>query len=141
MLNNENDCEFHAQRSTGISSQQIIAKTGSSKLYKTTGMKPQLMAYLITPCSSSDPISDLYDQLDRLTAQQPTKAKPRLRGRKLLEEPLADITFSQKDHTIDMHLGIDLACTPDYQNQLIKLMQKVSQCFVINQTSLVPRRN
>ena len=140
VLNEENDCEFRAQRTTGEPMQKVLSKSGDAKLYETNGKKPMMVAHLTTRADASDPLADLYDQLDAMAAKHKTSKKPqRQRGRKLLDEENAHVTLSQKERKVQMLLSIDLAKTPDYQNELIKLMQKISQCFLINQAFLRPQ--
>ena len=143
VLNDEQDCEFRAQRSTGESTQRVISRSGDAKLYATNGKRPMMVAHLSTRADSSDPISDLYQQLDAIAAKQPNKpkAKPRKRDRKLLSEDNAQVYLSTKERVVQMHLSIDLGKTPDYQNELIRLMQKISQCFLINQVFLRPPKS
>lgn len=138
VLNEAQDCEFRAQRSTGESTQKVISKSGDAKLYQTTGKKPMMVAHLSTRADSSDPVADLYSQLDAIAAKQPNKpkAKPRKRDRQLLSEDNAQVYLSTKERVVQMHLSINLDKTPDYQNELIRLMQKISQCFLINQAFL-----
>lgn len=143
VLNDEQDCEFRAQRSSGEPQQRVVARSGDAKLYETTGRRPLMVAHLATRADSSDPVSDLYDQLDAMAARQakPAKARPRRRERTLLDEERARVTLSQKERLVTMQLSIDLASTPDYQNELIRLMQKISQCFLINQAFLRPPKS
>jgi hypothetical protein len=143
VLNDEQDCEFRAQRSTGQSSQEEIAHTRSSKLYRTMGeKKPKVIAHLSTLSASADPTADLYDELDLLTKglKDKKKAQP-LRGRRLLEEPGVSVTLNATKRKLECVLSIDLAKQSDYQSELIKRMQKISQCLVINQHSLVKLRS
>ena len=138
----DHDYEFHAQRQTGISSQDPISKTADSKLYRTTGeKKPKMVAHVVVPSDSPDPVADIYEQVDRLTRGLQTKAAPRLRGKLLLNQPDARIVFSRKERKLQMVLNINLNDTPNYQNQLIRLMQQISTCFAINQTSLAPQKS
>lgn len=143
VLNEANDCEFRAQRTTGESTQKVISKSGDAKLYQTIGKKPMMVAHLTTRADSSDPVADLYQQLDAIAAKQSSKpkAKPRKRDRQLLNEEHAQVYLSQKERMVQMQLSIDLTKTPDYQNELIKLMQKISQCFLINQVFLRPPKS
>jgi hypothetical protein len=138
VLNAEQDCEFRAQRSTGISTQELVCKTGDAKIYRTTGKKPQMVAHLITRADATDPISDLYDQLDKMAAKhQPKKAKPRpRRERVLMSEGGVNVTLDKTKKTVTVTMAINMAETPHYQQQLLKLFTQVQQCFLSNETSL-----
>ena len=141
-LSPDHDYEFHAQRQTGISSQDPISKTADSKLYRTTGeKKTKMVAHVVVPSDSSDPVADIYEQVDRLTRGLQTKAAPRLRGKLLLNQTDARVVFNKKDRRLQMVLSINLNETPNYQNQLIRLMQQISTCFAINQTSLAQQKS
>ena len=137
----EDDLEFRAQRSTGISSQEEIAKTSAGKLYRTVGEKRKSMvAHIVIPDGETDPRAFLYDTVEKLTRGLQSKAKPRLRGKLILDEPNARVTLSKKESRIEMVLGIDLKATPNYQSALMNIMYKLNQCFAINQTSLASAR-
>ena len=139
----QHDYEFRAQRTTGESTQRVISKSGDAKLYETTGKKPMMVAHLTTRADSSDPVSDLYDQLDKIskTRDPGTSTRPPRSGRTLLAEENASVVLSKKERRVRMQLCIDLDKTPDYQNELIRLMQKISQCFLINQRFLRQQLN
>lgn len=137
----DDDLEFRAQRSTGISSQEQITKRGESKLYRTVGEKKnKLVAHLVMPADCTDPRAELYEQVDSLTAGMQTKATPRLRGRSLLSDDDVRVTTNTKDHRVQVVLDIDVAAYPDYTSRLLTLMQRVNQCFATNQTFLAKLR-
>ena len=137
----DDDVTFNAYRSTGISSQEEISKCGDSKLYRTVGEKKQKMVmHLCVPSDTTDPRAAFLEQADKLTKDMESKAKPRLRGIVLQQDDDLRITFQKKERKIEVVFGIDLNTTPAYNNRLITLMQRISQCFAINQTSLVKPR-
>ena len=140
VLNEAGDSEFRAQRSTGQSSQQVMATTsGGAKVYKTVGKRPQVIAHLTASADACDPYADLQAQLDRLTAKAAprsmTARKPAKSDRVLMNEKGICALLS-RDGKISIDAIIDLAETPDYTNTLISIMQKLSQCFLINQQFL-----
>ena len=140
-IKSEDDVEFRADRHTGISSQEQISKTGDSKLYRTVGEKKnKLVAHISVPSDDPDPAASMSEQLEQLTRGMQTKARPKLKGRVLLNEPNARITLSKKDSKVEMVLSIDLKTNPNYNQALMNLMYKVNQCFATNQTSLVNAR-
>ncbi len=143
VLNEANDCEFRAQRSTGESTQRVISKSGDGKLYQTTGKKPQMVAHLTTRADATDPISDLYDQLDKMAAQQqPKTAKQRpQRERVLMDEGGVKVTMSKAAKRVTVTMNINMAETPHYQQHLLKLFTQVQQCFLTNELSLVKLRS
>jgi len=135
------EMEFRAQRSTGESSQEEIAKTAAGKLYRTVGEKKQSMvAHIVVPEGESDPRAFLLDGIDKLTKHMESKAAPKLKGRVLADEPNMRITLSKKESKVELVLGIDLKATPNYTSALMNLMYKVNQCFAINKTSLTSAR-
>ena len=143
VLNEANDCEFRAQRSTGESTQRVISKSGDAKLYQTTGKKPQMVAHLTTRADATDPISDLYDQLDKMAAkQQPKTAKQRpQRERVLMDEGGVKVTMSKAAKRVTVTMNINMAETPHYQQHLLKLFTQVQQCFLTNELSLLQLRS
>jgi hypothetical protein len=135
------DMEFRAERKTGVSAQQEIAKTAAGKLYRTVGEKKQsVVAHIVVPDGETDPTAFLYETVERLTRGMQTKARPKMRGKTLMDDDNARITLSKKEHKVEMVLTIDLAATPNYNQALMNLMYKVSQCFAINGTSLASAR-
>jgi hypothetical protein len=136
----DDDMEFRAQRSTGVSSQQQIAKCGDSKIYDTVGeRKPKRICHIVIDKESTDPVAEIYDQVEQLTkGMNPTRAvgKRPKGARLLMNDGDVAVDISRKEHTIGITLKIDVSQTPNYNNQLMNLMQRVSQCFAINQTSL-----
>ena len=137
-IKGEDDMEFRADRKTGLSSQEEIAKTAAGKLYRTVGEKKQTMvAHITVPDTERDPRAFLYEQVERLSKSLPQGRKPpQLKGRRLLDDADAQVTLAAKEHKVTIALTIDVAQTPNYNYQLMNLMQRVSQCFAINQTSL-----
>ena len=97
--------------------------------------------HIVIPEGEKDATAFLYEQVERLTKGMQTKARPKLKGRTLLDEPNARITLSRKESRIEMVLSIDLKATPDYQTALMNLMYKVNQCFATNQNILVSARS
>jgi hypothetical protein len=141
-LSPEHDYEFRAQRSTGVSSQDILKETATGKLYRTLGeKKPKIVVHASVNASSPDPAADLLEQVEKLSAPLKPKALKPMRGRVLLDEPHLRIAWSKTRRTIELTLSINIDETPNYQNQLIKLMQQSSSCLAINQTSLAPRKS
>ena len=137
----EDDMEFRAEKKTGISSQQEIAKSTGGKLYRTVGeKKTSMVAHIVVPDGETDPAAFLYEEVEKLTKGMQTKAKPKLKGKTLLDEPNARITLSKKESKVEMVLSIDLKQTPNYNQALMNLMYRVNQCFATNQTSLVNAR-
>lgn len=140
LLNEEGDSEFRAQRSTGQSMQEVMATTsGGAKVYKTVGRRPQVVAHLTASADASDPYADLQAQLERLTAKAAPRSKAARRvaksDRVLMNQDGICARLS-RDGKISIQATIDLADTPDYTNTLISIMQKLSQCFLINQQYL-----
>ena len=124
----------------GESTQEVLRQRGKSKIYRTKGKQPLMVAYLTVPADSVDPRAEIMEQVDKLTRDMQSKAKPRMRGKVLMDEDNARVTLSTKESRLEMVLGIDLKATPDYYKALMNLMYKLNQCFTINQSSLVSAR-
>lgn len=134
----DDDMQFKAQRSTGISSQQEIATAaGGSKIYRTVGERQQkTIAHIVVPPGTPDAAAYIYGKVDELTKDMQTKAKPRLRGTTLKSDPDLRITLSKKEHRLEVTMNIDLSQKPNYQQELMNLMYRTNQCFAINVTSI-----
>ncbi|MCR5678904.1 MAG: hypothetical protein K6G08_01660 [Prevotella sp.] len=133
------DMEFRAERSTGMSSQSLLRKHGQSKLYDTMGEKHKSrIAHIVIDSEATDPVAALYDELDNLTAGQETerKQRPSKRGRLLLNDHDLSVTVHKNDHLVSIGMSIDVQKNPNYNHYLMNLMQRISQCFVINQIFL-----
>jgi len=139
-LSAEHDYEFRAQRQTGQSSQEVLQHTRDSKLYLTRGEKsrPKMVAYLTADSLNSDPLADLQDELERLVSREAPQKKARdsTRARTLLQTEHISVTLAKKARRIDASFSISIGDTPNYQQELINIMQKISSCFAINQNSL-----
>ena len=135
------DLEFRADRVTGLSSQEEIAKTRDGKLYRTVGEKKRsTVAYIKVPEDVVDIPAFLYDNVQQLTRGMETKAKPPVRGTKLLLSDELNITLNKKWRVIEANFRIELEKTPAYDRQLMLLMQRISTCFAANM-DLLSRRN
>lgn len=138
-IKSDDDMEFRAERKTGLSSQQVVKKLGDSKVYDTTGeRKPKRIAHLVIDKESQDPVQDFFDQLEELTKEMNffRHESPMTRPRYLMNEPNLCITAARKEHRVQCTLTIDVNKTPNYNCELMTLMQRISQCFAINQTLL-----
>lgn len=140
-IKSEDDMEFRAERSTGQAAQKVIKKSGQSKLYDTVGDKQsKRVVHLVTESDNPDCVGTFYSQLEELTAGMEPEEKQR-RWDKRSQRVLANdadlfVAANKKEKSIRVTMTINVATTPNYNTQLINLMQRTSQCFAINQTSL-----
>jgi len=135
------DLEFRADRSTGESSQALIAQKGKSRLYRTVGAKQQSMVmHAVAPADCKDPRAFFLEQADTLTKDMESKAKPKLKGTRLLDDDDLRIVYNKTRKCLEIIMSIDLEKFPGYNNRLINLMQRTSQCFAINQTTFPRQR-
>ena len=131
--------EFRADRVTGLSSQKPIASAGSNaKLYQTVGdKKHSTVMHVVVPEGVADARAYLLEKADALTKGMESKSRPKLRGCVLQQDDDLRIVFQKKERKLEIIFGIDLNRTPAYNNRLINIMQRISQCFAMNQTILV----
>ena len=140
-IKENDDVEFRAERKTGESSQDVLKSSGKSKVYQTVGEKRNsIIAHLVVDKDDPDPAATMYEQLNTLTSEMAPKKIPKIRGKVLMNEENCRVEFSKKEKTIDIHMRIDIAQTPNYNSSLMNLMYKINQCFAINQTSLASAR-
>lgn len=138
----EDDMEFRAERSTGISTQSVIKQQGKSKVYQTVGdKKNNYVAHLVVDKDDPDPASTMADQLEKLTKDMQPKRIPKARGRRLLDDKNVQVVFSKTSKKIDIHMNIDIAETPNYNQSLMNLMYKINQCFATNTNLLTSARS
>lgn len=137
-IKDHDDLEFRADRQTGISSQDEIASDKTSKLYRTVGEKKNTMVLHATaPADCADPRAYFIGKVEQLTEGMETKARPKLKGMRLMQTDDLSVTFQKKDRVIEATLRIELERYPAYNNRLITLMQSISQCFASNQTTFL----
>ncbi len=131
------DLEFRADRVTGLSSQEEIAKTRDGKLYRTVGEKKRsTVAYIKVPDDVVDIPAFIYENVEKLTRGMETKARPKLRGKCLMKNDDISIVLNKKVRMLEVNFRIELERYPAYNNRLITLMQRISQCFASNMDSL-----
>lgn len=136
------DMEFKAQRETGLSSQEEISHTRVSKMYRTVGEKKnKVVAHICIPNDVNDRRAFLYDEIDKLTSGEITKAKPKLKGRSLCSDEEVSVTANEGKKLVEVTLHINVGTYPDYVSRLLTLMQRVNKCFAINQTFLARLRS
>ena len=75
----EDDLEFRAERKTGISSQEEIAKTAAGKIYRTVGeQKRSMVAHIVIPEKEADVPAFLHEAVTKLTAGMQSKSKAKI---------------------------------------------------------------
>ena len=82
----------------------------------------------------------LRKQLEEVTTGMQTKVEWKPTGRLLLKDDAVQVNLDPKKQEVFVGLHIDLSTTNDCTTRLLNLMQRVSQCFAINQTYLVQRK-
>jgi len=135
----EDDLEFRAERKTGLSSQEEIAKTAAGKIYRTVGeQKRSMVAHIVIPDKEADVPAFLHEAVTKLTAGMESKAKVKAPngGRLIWNEDDLSVKTVAKEHKIYVNMVIDVKQSPDYNTRMFNLMQRISSCFAINQTSL-----
>lgn len=120
----------------GESTQDVIRQDGKSKVYRTKGKTPQVVAYLSVPGDTADPGTAIMRQAELLTKDMRLADVPPIGREVLCDDPELRVAVDPEQHKVQVVMTIDLAQTPAYNNRLIYLMQRTSQCFAINQTSL-----
>ena len=120
----------------GESTQEVLKQKGKSKIYRTKGKTPQMVAYLSVPGDSPDPAAAIMDAAAEMTSDMRHTEAKLIAGIVLTDDPELRIAFDREKRQLQVVMNIDLTQTPAYNNRLIYLMQRTSQCFAINQTSL-----
>lgn len=127
------DMEFRADRLTGLSKQEEIAKSSHGKLYRTVGEKKRsTIAYIKAPEDTVDLPALLMDNVEQLTKGMETKAKPKVDGMTLMKSDELDITFNKQKRVLELTFTIELEKTPAYDTRLMQLMMYSAQCFAAN---------
>ena len=128
----------------GMPQHQVVRETKTSKLYRTTSVnKPKIVAHLTALSDSPSAISDLYRQLDELTAEledTPQGKKKYYRGgncRRLMRECGAEVTV--REDSLEVSLQISLREYPDYKERFYSQINEVSKCLAYNKDFLSQR--
>lgn len=118
-----------------------MARSGEGRLKRSTGKQPKLVAHLTCRADDEQAATTLQRQLDELMTDLrrdcPTMAPPA--GRTLMQDADLNIKWNQKRRTISVRFDIDLSDQMDYTGRLLKLMTRINQCFVTNQTTFLPQ--
>jgi len=142
---------FHADHSveftpqgTGDPVQKNVRKLGESRYYETEGGRRSPgfhVVHLKAPMTSADPVADMAEQLEQLTAPlRKTKSAPEVvRERCLLDGFDVMVYFAKREKRVRIEMRVPTDCS-DMTAYLLDLTSQVSRCFAINETSLRPRR-
>ncbi len=121
----------------GEAQQEIIARSGKSKVYNTVGEKQQsTVAHLVIPKDTPDRMAAFRDELEKFSkvlGTPTTIRKPR--GRTLLKD-LSTQVVASKDCRLVVVMEIPIENGQDYCDKLISQLQNVNQCLVINKQYL-----
>ena len=76
-----------------------------------------------------------------MTTGMDTKLPPLLRGRVLLNDGGIIVVHNQRQQQVECRMTMATDGMASLQQKLIKNLQTLNQCFVINQDSLAPRKS
>lgn len=132
--------EFRPQQA-GEPQQELIRKSGASKLYRTRGTKQQKMvAHLVCDADAPDAYAELSAQLERCAAVLQAREPRRPVGAVLLHNDHADVRHNRTRNVLSVSFTIDVNEYPNYQKRFMNIMQEINQCFAISPISLKPRK-
>lgn len=122
--------------------QRNVKKVGEARFYETDGEKSSsYVAHLKVSRDSSDPVGDMEEQLEKLTAnlRKYPLAPTSRRHRCLLDREGLKVWHmkSERQVRVEMNLSTESA---DMSSVLLNLTSEVNKCLVINKTSLRPQR-
>ncbi|MCR4808796.1 MAG: hypothetical protein K5896_02935, partial [Prevotella sp.] len=108
---------------------------GNSTIGLTSGRQQKnYVAKLKCAADCADPIEDMHEQLDRLSAKlfPKTAYEPKPRGKVLLKENGAFVAVNAKTGILSIHLDINLAEGCDYETKLANFIIESNKCLYIN---------
>lgn len=126
--------EFRPQV-TGQPQQEPLLKTRNSKLYRTVGKDPKLMASLKVRGDSPDPLAEMTAELEKLFPDARKKVKAP-RGRRLMDETDIDLRCNAASHQLECYFTLNLAGNLRYNEHLFNIFSKIHSCLVFNRDSL-----
>lgn len=132
--------EFRPQQA-GEPMQELIKKSGLSKVYRTTGKKDQkIVAHLVCDADAPDPYAEMALSLQRCAAVLSTREPRKPVGAVLLHKQDVDVRLNKTQKIIGVTFSIDLEAYPNYQKRFMQIMQEINQCFAINPISSCLRK-
>ena len=132
------DVNFRAAQS-GEPVQRNVKKYGKSSFYETEGEKQSsYVCHLKVDKDAVDPVADMRDQLEHLTANLRKKEPAAPRGKFLLDKPGLVVIHNRKAGEVSVRLTIDLRSEGMLSFKLFNLVSEVNKCFAINQKELTP---
>lgn len=139
-ISEDDTMEFRPQQA-GEPQQELIRKSGASKLYRTTGKKEQkIVAHLVCDSDAPDAYNELARQLEACASVLSTREPRKPVGAVLLHNDHADVRCNRTRGILSVSFSIDLNAYPNYQSRFMNIMQEINQCFAINPTFSRPRR-
>lgn len=132
------DINFRAAQA-GDPVQRNVKKYGKSSFYETEGAKQSsYVCHLKVDKDAADPVADMRDQLEHLTASIRKKEPAAPRGKFLLDKPGLVVIHNRKASEVNVRLTIDLKSEGMLSFKLFNLVSEVNKCFAINQKELIP---
>ena len=136
------DMDFTAQKE-GQPSQEVIKKSKTGKLYKTTSKdKPKLCAYLSCDADAPDAPVQLENQLEDFLkgfGGKNPEEKPIKKDKVLWDDNGVLVWYSTKEKAVKVTLSLSVEEGKNYEQETINKTSKVFQCFTINKQFLVQR--
>ena len=136
------DMDFTAYKE-GQPSQEVIKKSKTGKLYKTTSKdKPKLCAYLSCDADAPDATAQLEDQLSDFLkgfgGKVPSE-KPTQKDRVMWDDDGVRVWYDAKNKAVKVTLSLSVEDGKNYEQETINKTSKIFQCFTINKQFLVQR--
>ena len=132
--------EFRPQQA-GEPMQELIKKSGASKVYRTTGKKDRkIVAHLVCDADAPDPYAEMQQSLERCAAVLATREPRKPVGAVLLHKQDVDVRLNKTQKVIGVNFLIDITVYPNYQKRMMQILQEINQCFAINPISSLLRK-
>ena len=129
--------EFTPQQQ-GEPQQEGIAQTRLSKLYKTTGNRPKIVAHLVANADTADAYADMLSELNKLYPADKQKPPRKPRGRTLLKDSDVALSLNQSERRLECRFDIVLPGCLEVSNKLLTIFQRINSCLAYNENFLKP---
>lgn len=121
--------------------QKSVKKKGDSRFYETEGEKQSsYIAHLKVAKDSSDPVAEMYEQLQYFTKSLQKNEPKEPKGKRLLDKKAVQVWHKKADNKVIVRMEIPTDTGAELSSILFNLTSDVNKCFAINRNSLRPQK-
>ena len=127
-------------REKGEPSQKDVKKVGRSKRYTTNGKKPLTCIELKCPADVPDKAAFFQKELARLIKDIEIKEPVLPKSEYLINNNRLKVCYVKKEQKVKAWLTFEAKGLLELRRELYSLTSEIDKCFVINESSVCPRK-